>query len=146
MNAVGTSWIEKTPGVCGGAARIGNHRITVAQLVWYRQRGMSNEALLKSFPTLTEQDLGACWDYYEHNANEVERENWFNDTAGNVPDGIPAPSWVIVAGLLLGIPESEVRDAFDPPLTEDRVETAWADYWRNPGGVERDIARHRRAG
>src|SRR5437773_1600161 len=107
MSTVSASTIEKTPGVCGGAARIGNHRITVAQLIWYRKRGMSNEKLRDAFPTLTEQDLEACWDYYHHNANEIEREIWFNDTAGNVPEGTTPPSWVIVSGLLLGVPEAE---------------------------------------
>ncbi len=146
MSGTSTSFIEKTPGVCGGAARIGNHRITVAHLVWYRQRGMSNEKLLEAFPTLTEKDLEACWRYYQRNPNEVEREIWFSDTAANVPDGTAPPNWVIVAGLLLGIPEPEVRDAFDPPLTEGQIAAAWDDYWRNPAEVEQDIARYRRAG
>jgi uncharacterized protein (DUF433 family) len=146
MSTVGTSSIVKTPGTCGGDARVANHRITVAQLVWYRKRGMSNAQLLEFFPTLTEPDLEACWDYYQHNANEIERDLWFNDTAGNVPDGTAPPSWVIVAGLLLGVPEAEICDAFDPPLTPDRIAAAWDDYWRNPDGVEQDIARYRRAG
>jgi uncharacterized protein (DUF433 family) len=115
--------IQKTPGVCGGAARIANHRITVAHLVWYRKRGMSNEKLLEAFPTVTKHDL-----------------------AGNVPDGTDPATWVIVAGLLLGIPEAEIRAAFQPPLTEERIAAAWDDYWGNPAAVEQDIARYRRAG
>jgi len=138
--------IRKTPGVCGGSACVGNHRITVAQLVWYRKRGMSNEKLLEAFPTLTEQDLEACWDYYQRNTNEVERDIWFNDAAGNVPDGTTPPSGVIVAGLLLGIPEAEVRGAFDPPLTEGQIAAAWDDYWRNPADVEKDMAHEASAG
>jgi uncharacterized protein (DUF433 family) len=138
--------VEKTPGVCGGRARVANHRITVAQLVWHRKRGMSNQKLLDAFPTLTEQDLDACWDYYQHNANEIERDIWFNDTADNVPDGTDPPTWVIVAGLLLGIPEPDIREAFDPPLTQERIAAAWDEYWGNPAEVEHDIARYRRAG
>lgn len=146
MPAANTAFIDKTPGICGGAARIGNHRITVAQLVWYRKRGMNNEQLLAAFPTLTEQDVEACWDYYHHHVNEIEQEIWFNDTAGNVPAGTAPPSWVIVAGLRLGVPEAEIRDFFDPPLTVDRIVAAWDDYWRNPDQVEQDIAHYRRAG
>ena len=51
-----------------------------------------------------------------------------------------------MAGLLLGVPEAEIRDAFDPPLRVDRIAAAWDDYWRNPDQVEQDIARYRRAG
>jgi uncharacterized protein (DUF433 family) len=146
MTAVKASSIVKTPGVCGGVARIANHRITVAHLVWYRQRGMGNDKLLESFPTLTAEDLEACWDYYQHHTNEIERDIWFNDVAANVPDATTPPSWVIVAGLLLGIPEAEVRNAFEPPLTTDQIGAAWDDYWRNPAGVDQDIAHYRRAG
>ena len=145
MSTVEAPAIQKTPGFCGGKARIANHRITVAQLVWYRQRGMSDDKLLEYFPTLTAEELKACWDYYQHHTNEIERDIWFNDPASNVPDGSPPPSWVIVAGLLLGIPEAEIRDAFEPPVTDEQIAAAWEVYWQNPADVEQNIARYRRA-
>lgn len=73
-----TSWIEKTPGVCGGDARIGKTRITVAGLVERRTHGLSEAELLQRLPSLTEADLCAAWEYYEQHRDEVDqaiREN-----------------------------------------------------------------------
>lgn len=146
MSAVGHPGIEKTPDVCFGKARIRNTRIPVFLLVQHRKTGATDERLIEYYPHLTAADLQAAWDYYQHNANEVERSIWYNDVAGNIPEGTPPPAWVIVSGLQLGIPEDEVRDAFDPPLPPQAIGDAWAEYWRNRTNVERDIARHRQAG
>jgi uncharacterized protein (DUF433 family) len=146
MATVLTPRIEKTPGVCGGEARIAGTRIPVWLLVQYRKSGVTDKRLLEFYPHLTAADLEACWDYYQHHTNELEQSLWLNDTAANVPAGTPPRAWVIVSGLLLGVPEATVREAFDPPLTADDVAAAWAKYWTNPAGVEEDIARHRRAG
>ena len=146
MAATVSSRIEKTPGFCGGKARVSGTRIPVWLLVAYRKSGRSDARLLEFYPHLTAADLEAAWDYYHHNANEVERDIWYNDTAGNVPEGTPPPAWVVVAGLRLGIAEDELREAFDPPLPPQAVGEAWAEYWRNRANVELDIARHRNAG
>jgi uncharacterized protein (DUF433 family) len=146
MNPAGNSGIEKTPGVCGGRARIRNTRIPVWLLVFYRKTGATDERQIEYYPHLTSTELEAAWDYYQHNANEVEQAIWYNDAAGNVPERTPPPAWVIVSGLQLGIPEDEICDAFDPPLSPRAVSDAWAEYWRNRADVERDIARSRQAG
>jgi uncharacterized protein (DUF433 family) len=138
--------IQKTSGVCGGAARVGNRRITVWQLVNARKLGVTEASLLDEYPVLTQADLDACWSYYREHPVEIEREIWFNDTSANVPDGSPPPSWVLVAGLLLGLPESEIREAFDPPLTEADLTAAWDAYRANPGLMGREIAQCRLAG
>lgn len=64
--------INKTPGVCGGDACVGNHRIMVWLLVGYRQDGVSDEKLLAWYPTLTQADLDAAWEYYPDHAAEID--------------------------------------------------------------------------
>jgi uncharacterized protein (DUF433 family) len=44
--------IQKTPGICGGHARIRNTRIPVWTLVSFRQQGADNTELLRNFPSL----------------------------------------------------------------------------------------------
>lgn len=72
------SWIQKTPGVCGGRACIRNTRITVWGLVNSRRLGATDDALLKSIAGLTREDLTAAWDYYRDHTAEIDaniREN-----------------------------------------------------------------------
>src|ERR1700733_13542580 len=92
-----TPAIQKTPNVCGGAARIRQNRITVWMLVLDRKLGMTDAEILNSFPTLTDADLDAAWGYYRANPVEIEQAIWLNDTAANVPDGVQPPAWVIVS-------------------------------------------------
>jgi uncharacterized protein (DUF433 family) len=66
------SWIEKTPGVCGGDARIRRMRIPVWLLVEMRQRGASDEEFFLCYPSLTPADLAAAWEYYERNKEEID--------------------------------------------------------------------------
>ncbi len=70
--------IEKTPGVCGGAACIRSTRISVYGLVEYRQLGMSDAAILEAYPSLTSEDLVNAWEYARLRPEEIEqaiREN-----------------------------------------------------------------------
>jgi uncharacterized protein (DUF433 family) len=143
MATTATERIQKTPNVCGGAARIGDHRIPVWQIILARKMGQSDAALLDSYPILTADDLAACWDYYRKAPLEIERDIWFNDTAANeAPDG-SVPAWVVVAGLLLGLSDQEVCESFLPPLTPAEVEAAWEAYRADSGAIDRAIARHR---
>ena len=66
--------ICKTPGVIGGDACIRKTRIAVWMLVELRDRlGMSNDKIKSYFdPPLTDADLSAAWEYYEHNAQEID--------------------------------------------------------------------------
>ena len=72
------SWVQKTPGVCGGKACIRNTRITVWGLVNSRRLGASDEQLLKSIVGLTPDDLRVAWEYSREHPAEIEsniREN-----------------------------------------------------------------------
>jgi type III restriction enzyme len=55
--------IEKTPKICGGDACIADSRVPVWLLVQARNVGFTDEALLKQYPALTQQDLDAAWAY-----------------------------------------------------------------------------------
>lgn len=67
------SWIQKTPGVCGGDACIRNTRIAVWLVVQALQLGASEQDLLNYFVTpLTEADIDAAKRYYEAHHDEIE--------------------------------------------------------------------------
>lgn len=66
------SWVQKTPGVCGGRAGIRNTRITVWGLVNSRGLGSSDEHILSSIAEVTPADLLAAWDYYRCHPAEID--------------------------------------------------------------------------
>ncbi len=65
--------IQKTPGVCGGNARIRETRIPVWTLVSFRQQGADDSELLRNYPGLTQQDLEAAWSYYAQHPEEIDQ-------------------------------------------------------------------------
>jgi uncharacterized protein (DUF433 family) len=135
MSTVLASAVMKTPNVCGGDACIRHTRIQVWLLVLKRELGASDESVLNSYPDLTAEDLDAAWDYYRENPLEIERDIWLNDTAANIPEGEPIPTSVIVEGKLLGLDDTTIREAFDPPLAEEAVGAAWREYRADPSLV-----------
>ncbi len=111
-DALIASRIQKTPGVCGGAARIANHRIPVWVLVVEKKFGASDADILAAHPTITADDLAAAWAYYQREPLEIEQLIWLNDTAGNVPVGAAPPAGVLIAGKQLGLSDADVMEAF----------------------------------
>jgi uncharacterized protein (DUF433 family) len=71
--ATSASWVERNPGVCGGAACIRNTRHTVAGLVQWRRLGLSDERILEHHPDLNSADLETAWAYYHQQPNEIEQ-------------------------------------------------------------------------
>jgi len=63
--------IEKTPGVCGGAARFAGTRIPVWQLVEARKLGASEAQLLIDYPRLKATNLVDAWTYAEDHPDEI---------------------------------------------------------------------------
>jgi uncharacterized protein (DUF433 family) len=76
-----TSWIQKTPGVCGGDACIRNTRITVHGLVNYKKLGLSDSKILQAIQGLTQDDLQAAWDYNAQHTSEIEDAIRLNEEA-----------------------------------------------------------------
>jgi uncharacterized protein (DUF433 family) len=73
--------IEKTPNVCGGDACVAKTRIPVWSLVNSRRLGMSDEDILRNFPTLIQVDLKNAWNYFRANQAEIEAEIHENEIA-----------------------------------------------------------------
>ncbi len=73
--------IEKTPGVCGGSACIIRTRIPVWTLISFKKSGLSESAILVSYPTLRQQDLTNAWAYYEANKSEIDLDIKENNEA-----------------------------------------------------------------
>jgi type III restriction enzyme len=74
------SWIQKTPGVCGGRACVRNTRITVWGLVNNRRLGQTDVGILESIAGLTPEDLRVAFDYFEEHRPEIEADIRENET------------------------------------------------------------------
>jgi uncharacterized protein (DUF433 family) len=82
MSQISESWIQKTPGVCGGDACIRKTRIAVWMLVEARRFGFSDEELLNHYGVpLTKADVDAAWKYYDEHREEIEEAIRLNDEA-----------------------------------------------------------------
>ncbi len=73
--------IEKTPGVCGGEARIARTRIPVWLLVRQRQLNISESTILDGYPTLRVEDLNNAWNYYRAHKAEIDADIAENEAA-----------------------------------------------------------------
>lgn len=67
-----TPGIEKTPGICGGAARIVRTRIPVWVLEQARRLGSTEAEILRCYPTLRAEDLANAWTYARRNLSEID--------------------------------------------------------------------------
>ena len=73
--------IEKTTGVCGGAARVAGTRIPVWQLVAARGTGASEGQLLLDFPRLEARNLVDAWAYAADHPEEIQAQIHSNEVA-----------------------------------------------------------------
>lgn len=96
MESTLTQHIEKTPGVCGGRARISGHRVRVLDIVaWHEKRGYCPDEIVDLFPGITLADVYAALTYYFDHRQEIEDElrqedAWADWLIKNVPSKIPA--------------------------------------------------------
>jgi uncharacterized protein (DUF433 family) len=73
--------IDSTPGVCGGEACIVRTRIPIWALEQSRRLGISEEELLRSYPTLCAEDLANAWSYVRSHRSEIEDDIQANESA-----------------------------------------------------------------
>jgi len=73
--------IESNPGVVGGDPCIVRTRVPVWLLVQARRLGSSEADILRSFPTLTAEDLTNAWAYYRARRTEIEQQIRANEEA-----------------------------------------------------------------
>lgn len=71
--------IVKTPGICGGSARVYGTRIPIWGLEAGWRAGRSNQSLLRAYPSLTGEDLQAALAYIEAHREEIAAEILDND-------------------------------------------------------------------
>ena len=73
--------IQSTSGVCGGDPCIRETRIPVWLLQQYRELGSSEEEILRSYPSLSAQDLVNAWAYVRTHRDEIDQQIRENDQA-----------------------------------------------------------------
>ena len=67
--------IVKTPGVCGGKARIAGHRVRVLDIVaWHEHRGMTPDDIVSHVPSITLADVHTALAYYFDHVEEIQEE------------------------------------------------------------------------
>lgn len=67
-------YVVRTPGVCGGSARLIRTRIPVWLFQQMRQLGFTEAKILESYPTLTASDLVQAWGYAAAHQAEIDKE------------------------------------------------------------------------
>lgn len=65
-------YIVKTPGVCGGKARIENSRIAVYDVVGLLHNGETVDSITRVLPNLTRAQVFECLSYYEDHLAEID--------------------------------------------------------------------------
>jgi uncharacterized protein (DUF433 family) len=75
------TWITRSPGVCGGNARIRNTRISEWLLENWRRLGMPETEILAEYPSLTTADLRTAWQYVADHPEEIEEAIRLNEAA-----------------------------------------------------------------
>jgi uncharacterized protein (DUF433 family) len=73
--------IDSTPEICGGEPCIVRTRIPIWALEQSRRLGISEDELLRSYPTLRAEDLVNAWAYVRSHRTEIEDEIRENENA-----------------------------------------------------------------
>ena len=73
--ATAYAYVVKTPGVCGGRARIEGHRVRVQDVaIDYERLGLSPEEICREHPGLTLGQVHAALAYYYDHREEILAE------------------------------------------------------------------------
>jgi len=75
MISISTEHIVKTPGTCGGRARIDGHRIRVMDIVaQHHHWGRSPDEIVDTYPGITLAEVYAALAYYHDHRDEIEAD------------------------------------------------------------------------
>ena len=81
MDRTSNERIVKTPGTCGGRARIAGHRVRVQDIViWHEHQGMAPDQIVSEIPTLTLSDVHSALAYYFDHVQEIQDEMRADET------------------------------------------------------------------
>ena len=73
--------VESLPGVCGGEPCIVRTRIPVWALEQARRLGITEDQLLRSYPTLRAEDLANAWAFVRSHRAEIDAQIRENEAA-----------------------------------------------------------------
>ena len=73
--------IVKTPGICGGHARIQGTRITVRGVEEARRHGIIDAVILEMYPSITAADVHSAWNYVASHQEEIDDAIFSNNNA-----------------------------------------------------------------
>ena len=138
MNPTVCDRITKTPGVCGGEVPRGTRLPSGGSS---SGSVTATDAELRQLfrPPLTQEDLDAAWAYARAHPDEIERALWFNEAVMLEQTGVDVLADFIRQGRRLGLTDAEVRDAFEPPLTQQALDhIARHTRQKRTGGNHRD--------
>lgn len=68
------TYVTKTPGVCGGKARIEGTRVRVNNVACLHKDGATDEKIREAYPDLTPAQIHAALAYYYDNREEIDAE------------------------------------------------------------------------
>jgi uncharacterized protein (DUF433 family) len=75
MDSSTSERIVKTPGVCGGRARVAGHRVRVLDIVtWQEHQGLTPDEIVSHVPSITLADVHAALAYYFDHVEEIQTE------------------------------------------------------------------------
>src|SRR5438309_11687828 len=75
MSVIANERIVKTPGTCGGRARIAGHRVRVQDVViWSEHQGMTPDEIVSHIPSITLADVHSALAYYFDHVQEIQDE------------------------------------------------------------------------
>lgn len=75
MTQAANERIVKTPGTCGGRARIAGHRVRVLDIViWHEHQGLTPDEIVAQIPTITLADIHVALAYYFDHVEEIQAE------------------------------------------------------------------------
>jgi uncharacterized protein (DUF433 family) len=67
--------IVKTPGTCGGRARIAGHRVRVQDIViWHEHQDLTPDEIVAQTPTITLADVHIALAYYFDHVQEIQED------------------------------------------------------------------------
>lgn len=72
--------VAKTPGVCGGRARIEGTRIRVYNIAFMHNNGDTDTKIREAYPDLSGAQIHAAIAYYYDNREEIDAELAEDDT------------------------------------------------------------------